>query len=115
MLASLRSTGFNRFAAAAAGAAATRNNKAIATTAANYNCWYHHHNHHRRPFSVVKKGPHSDPLHLFQQECIARQLCDGNGNRLPGVDWRIILGVADASRPGAVRVELFVLTFDTYT
>lgn len=33
----------------------------------------------------------SNPLHLFQQECRARGLCDDNGNRLDNVDWRIIL------------------------
>lgn len=56
-----------------------------------------------RSFGVANKGPHPDPLHLWQQECISRQLCDTNGNRLPGVDWRISIAIADAERPNAVR------------
>ena len=56
-----------------------------------------------RSFGVANKGPHPDPLHLWQQECIDRQLCDTDGNRLPGVDWRISIAIADAQRPEAVR------------
>ena len=56
-----------------------------------------------RSFGVANKGPHPDPLHLLRQECIARQLCDTEGNRLPGVDWRISIAIADAERPSAVR------------
>lgn len=56
-----------------------------------------------RSFGVASKAPSPDPLHLLQQECISRQLCDSSGNRLPGVDWRFAIGVSDAERPGAVR------------
>ena len=56
-----------------------------------------------RSFGVANKGPHSDPLHMLQQECTFRQLCDTHGNRLPGVDWRISIAIADAERPEAVR------------
>ena len=56
-----------------------------------------------RSFGVACKGPNPDPLHLLQQECISRQLCDTEGNRLPGVDWRFAIGVSDPERPGAVR------------
>ena len=56
-----------------------------------------------RSFGVANKGPHPDPLHLWQQECISRQLCDTDGNRLPGVDWRISIAIADSKRPEAVR------------
>jgi len=56
-----------------------------------------------RSFGVASKGPHHDPLHLLQQECISRQLCDTEGNRLPGVDWRFDIAVSDAEHPGAVR------------
>ena len=56
-----------------------------------------------RSMGVACKPPSLDPLHLLQQECISRQLCDTNGNRLPGVDWRFAIGVSDVERPGAVR------------
>ena len=53
--------------------------------------------------------PGSDPLQLFQQECIARKLCDEQGNRLPNVDWRIVIA-SSANEPGELpRVcSLFV-------
>ena len=56
-----------------------------------------------RSFGVACKGPNPDPLHLLQQECVSRQLCDTEGNRLPGVDWRFAIAVSDAEHPGAVR------------
>jgi hypothetical protein len=37
---------------------------------------------------------------LLQQEAIARQLCDSDGNRLAGVDWRFAIAVTD--REGSV-------------
>uniref|UniRef100_A0A7S3LGA7 Uncharacterized protein n=1 Tax=Amphora coffeiformis TaxID=265554 RepID=A0A7S3LGA7_9STRA len=54
-----------------------------------------------RSFGVASKGPNPDPLHLLQQECISRQLCDTEGNRLPGVDWRFAIAVSDAEHPGS--------------
>jgi hypothetical protein len=57
----------------------------------------------RRTLGIARKAPTSDPLHLLQQECASRQLCDADGNRIPGVDWRMSIGVADAKVPGAVR------------
>lgn len=59
----------------------------------------------RRHLGVACKSPHPDPLHLLQKECIDRQLCNTDGNRLPGVDWRFSIGIADAERPAAVRVR----------
>lgn len=56
-----------------------------------------------RSFGVANKGPHPDPLHMWQQECTFRQLCDTHGNRLPGVDWRITVAIANADKPEAVR------------
>lgn len=38
----------------------------------------------------------SNPLHLFQQECQARGLCDEQGTRLENVDWRIVIASTSA-------------------
>lgn len=65
--------------------------------------------------SVRSKAPSSDPLHLLQHECVSRQLCDPEGNRLPGVDWRISIAVTDAQRPKSVSPYWFALQFGCIT
>ena len=57
----------------------------------------------RRAMGVANKGPHLDPLYMWQKECIDRQLCDDQGGRLPGADWRITIAIANAEQPQAVR------------
>jgi hypothetical protein len=63
----------------------------------------------RRTLAVKCKTPSSDPLHLLQQEAIARQLCDTQGNRLAGVDWRFSIAVTD--REGSVGACMYAAHF----
>lgn len=44
--------------------------------------------------SLVSRAPGSDPLDLLRHECMSRQLCDQNGNRLPGVHWVCAIAVS---------------------
>jgi len=45
----------------------------------------------------------SDPLHVLQQECQARGLCNGLGQRLPEADWRIAIAMASDGRVPNIR------------
>jgi hypothetical protein len=57
----------------------------------------HSHNALRRQAlrSIVSKPPGSDPLNLLQKECMGRNLCDEQGNRLPGVHWVFAFAISD--------------------
>jgi hypothetical protein len=50
------------------------------------------------------KSPGSDPLEVWKKECIARNLCDEDGGRLPGSHWTVCIAIA-AETPSKVRTD----------
>jgi hypothetical protein len=40
------------------------------------------------------KSPGSDPLEVWKKECIARNICDEDGGRLPGSHWTVCIAIA---------------------
>ena len=44
--------------------------------------------------------PGSDPLDILRKECVARQLCDEQGFRLPGVHWVCAIATMSAKEVG---------------
>ena len=51
------------------------------------------------------KAPGSDPLQVLQKECLARNLCDPDGGRLPGSHWVFCIAIAhtQAHQPPSLR------------
>jgi hypothetical protein len=44
--------------------------------------------------AAASRGLGSDPLDVLRKECLARQLCDEEGCRLPGVHWVLNVAIA---------------------
>ena len=61
--------------------------------------------------SLVSRAPGSDPLDLLRHECMSRQLCDQNGNRLPGVHWVCAIAV---SAPDIAAVSFAYAFFECH-
>lgn len=61
--------------------------------------------HHYQRRTMISRPPGSDPLDTLRKECMARNLCDEEGSRLPGTHWVLSLAISppDISMPPNVR------------
>jgi hypothetical protein len=52
--------------------------------------------------AFASRAPGSNPLDVIRKECLARNLCDENGYRRPGVHWVFSIAIApkDVSKVG---------------
>jgi hypothetical protein len=52
--------------------------------------------------AFAHRAPGSDPLDVIRKECFARNLCDENGYRRPGVHWVFSIAICpdDLSKVG---------------
>lgn len=89
---------------------------AAAAAMGTAHCRRHNHRHHerhhhqaRRCFGSKSKPPGLDPLEVLKTECMARNLCDGDGGRLPGAHWVFVVSTADRSAPEKVRTRAHML------
>lgn len=63
---------------------------------------------------LSKKSPGSDPLDILMKECLARNLCDVQGGRMPGVHWVFSIAIAHDD-PNKVRVVILELNLMQYS
>jgi hypothetical protein len=51
--------------------------------------------------SFTSKAPGHNPLDVLRKESMARNLCDEDGSRLPGVHWVLALAMAPPPPPSS--------------
>lgn len=64
-----------------------------------------------RSLGSKSKPPGTDPLDLLKKECLARNLCDNEGGRLPGSHWVFVTSIANDSGPAKVSPSLYLFAY----